>query len=483
MSYADQVAAIQPAMPVQFNGGSLLADVHRTASEGVSGSGSALPHGDRIQQSFGHHDVSSVNAHVGGKAAVASESLGAMAYATGNDIAFKSTPDLHTAAHEAAHVVQQRSGVNLPGGVGSAGDSYEKHADAVADRVVSGQSAEDLLSGSGSGGAVQTKAIQKANPDPLAADPELTDAELPSEADIRGALTANPTGHPAWTYFSARVAAFAPHVDATAMWTSIMRQYVAGLPAASISWRGAGGIDQTRDVWSAALGITTANLDPTNLPPAALYTDVVRTMFDSADFGQVPGTGGFGLWSGGQLAQQYAQNRGYTTLESTVAGRVLNNLKILGDGDNGWNVLSGLWAQMSTKYAETVTGEVHCFQATQGPIFTNFEKIVVDARNAVPGAVAVTFKYHALVSTGPGRYYANIGEVNQTGTEQSTESGWQAQLDAFNSAKAGYEAKTVDELKQLCRDRSISRYSRLRKNELIMTLISNDGLLYTPYTP
>jgi hypothetical protein len=41
--------------------------------------------------------------------------------------------------------VQQQSGVQLPGGVGTAGDRHEQHADAVAERVVQGRSSEDLL--------------------------------------------------------------------------------------------------------------------------------------------------------------------------------------------------------------------------------------------------------------------------------------------------------------------------------------------------
>ena len=61
-------------------------------------------------------------------------------------MAFGGAPDLRTAAHEAAHVVQQRGGVQLSAGVGKTGDVYERHADAVADRVVQGRSAEDLLS-------------------------------------------------------------------------------------------------------------------------------------------------------------------------------------------------------------------------------------------------------------------------------------------------------------------------------------------------
>lgn len=87
--------------------------------------------------------------------------MNAEAYATGNHVAFGAVPSLHTAAHEAAHVMQQRSGVQLLGGVGVAGDAHEQNADAVADRVVAGQSAADLLPRGGSGGssAVQMRRL------------------------------------------------------------------------------------------------------------------------------------------------------------------------------------------------------------------------------------------------------------------------------------------------------------------------------------
>jgi hypothetical protein len=123
------------------------AAVHEAAAAGVSGSSSSLPYFDQIQAAFGSHDVSQVRAHVGGEASAAAEGMGATAYATGNHVAFGSQPDLHTAAHEVAHVVQQRQGVQLDGGVGKAGDAYERQADAVADRVVRGESAEALLDG------------------------------------------------------------------------------------------------------------------------------------------------------------------------------------------------------------------------------------------------------------------------------------------------------------------------------------------------
>ena len=138
--------------------------VHAAAEAGVSGPASPLPHGDRIQQSFGKHDVSHIQAHMGGEADAATQAMGAEAYATGNEVAFGGgEPGLHTAAHEAAHVVQQRAGVQMAGGVGKEGDAHEKHADAVADRVVAGKSAEDLLDGATKGGtpgaAVQKQAL------------------------------------------------------------------------------------------------------------------------------------------------------------------------------------------------------------------------------------------------------------------------------------------------------------------------------------
>ena len=117
---------------------------HAAAEVGFSGRGGALPHGEAIQRSFGRHDVSSVQAHVGGEAAQSARSMGAEGYATGNHVVLAKS-DLFTEAHEAAHVVQQRGGVQLKGGVGQVGDPYEQHADQVASLVVQGKSAESLL--------------------------------------------------------------------------------------------------------------------------------------------------------------------------------------------------------------------------------------------------------------------------------------------------------------------------------------------------
>ena len=149
------------------------------AARGVEGSGGSLPYLETIQSAFGKHDLGAVQAHTGTEAAAAAGDIGARAYAMGSHIAFAGAPDLHTAAHEAAHVIQQRAGVHLKDGVGRAGDEYEQHADAVADLVVQGRSAEALLdSMAGPIGAVQMLAVQCA-PDPIKPVSKSAGARLP----------------------------------------------------------------------------------------------------------------------------------------------------------------------------------------------------------------------------------------------------------------------------------------------------------------
>ncbi len=134
-------AASSPSDPA----GHVAAAAKKIADRGVNGSTQPLPFREQIQGSFGRHDVSSIEAHMGGAASEASEALGAQGYTSDRSVAFGGKPDLRTAAHEAAHVIQQRAGVHLKDGLGETGDAYERHADAVADRVVRGESAESLL--------------------------------------------------------------------------------------------------------------------------------------------------------------------------------------------------------------------------------------------------------------------------------------------------------------------------------------------------
>lgn len=138
---------VSPSAPPEVGAppGTTDSRVHEVARRGTRGAGGPLPFLDVIQRSFGRHDVSRIQSHADAAASASARAMGASAFTTGDDVAFAGEPTLHTAAHEAAHWVQQRAGIQLVGGVGAAGDRHERHADAVADLVVRGQSAEALL--------------------------------------------------------------------------------------------------------------------------------------------------------------------------------------------------------------------------------------------------------------------------------------------------------------------------------------------------
>jgi len=140
------------------------AQIHAAAARGVATPASPLPHKDRLQRLFGRHDLSGILAHVGSDAAAAASAMGARAYAAGNHVVLGDRSDLFTVAHEVAHVVQQRGGVQLRGGVGTRDDAYERHADQVAEGVIAGQSVEALLDqvAAPTAAAVSSPAVQRA---------------------------------------------------------------------------------------------------------------------------------------------------------------------------------------------------------------------------------------------------------------------------------------------------------------------------------
>ena len=123
-------------------------DTHRVADNALRGAGRPLTHLDAIQESFGHHDVTGMREITGSSARQALTSLRAEGFTGNGRMAVSADPDLFTQAHEAAHGVQQAAlgnDLGLKDGIGEAGDKYERHADAVAEKVLRGQSAQALL--------------------------------------------------------------------------------------------------------------------------------------------------------------------------------------------------------------------------------------------------------------------------------------------------------------------------------------------------
>lgn len=115
------------------------------ARQATRGADQAFPHSSRIAAGFGRYAPQGLRALVGGAAAIAGDALNADAFMLGNRAGFARAPNLRLAAHEAAHAVAQAHGAAPTGGVGAPGDRGERLADAVADRVASGGSAESLF--------------------------------------------------------------------------------------------------------------------------------------------------------------------------------------------------------------------------------------------------------------------------------------------------------------------------------------------------
>ncbi len=134
--------------PIQCKGqrpdsSGLVDGVHRLFKSGMTGG--RLPHSKTIQRSFGPYDISGITASSGASARRANRMMGSEAMTRGEQIAFKGPTSLHIAAHEAAHVLQHRSGLRLPGGIGRTNDQHERFADKVALGVTSGRSVTGLL--------------------------------------------------------------------------------------------------------------------------------------------------------------------------------------------------------------------------------------------------------------------------------------------------------------------------------------------------
>ena len=122
-----------------------LSESLQVANSGFSDPGQPLP--PPIQRAFGLYDLSTVKVHSGPRAQEAASSLEANAYMYGEYIAVGESASLQTLAHEAAHVVQQRSpSSSLGQGLSEPGQRVEQEADAVASRVMQGSSAGSLLS-------------------------------------------------------------------------------------------------------------------------------------------------------------------------------------------------------------------------------------------------------------------------------------------------------------------------------------------------
>ncbi len=140
---------------------------------GVVGHGGGQPLDSSVrtgmENAFGA-DLSGVRVHTDGAAAASAQAVQAHAYTVGDEVVFApgqyqpgSAAGQRTLAHELTHVVQQRSGPvsGTPTGNGISlsdpSDSFERAAEANADRIMSGTPNSAVATASGAG----TSSVQR----------------------------------------------------------------------------------------------------------------------------------------------------------------------------------------------------------------------------------------------------------------------------------------------------------------------------------
>jgi hypothetical protein len=131
------------------------------------GGGEPLDNSTRVgmEQALGA-DLSGVRVHTDGAAAASAQTVQAHAYTVGDEVVFGpgqyqlgSAAGQRTLAHELTHVVQQRSGPvsGTPTGDGISlsdpSDSFERAAEANAERIMSGTPSNAFATASGAGGS------------------------------------------------------------------------------------------------------------------------------------------------------------------------------------------------------------------------------------------------------------------------------------------------------------------------------------------
>jgi hypothetical protein len=414
--YATQVQMLAPG------GGEKAPDVHAAAAQGVSGGGGALPYAAQIQRSFGGYDISNVQAHTDAAAAKASASMGANAYATGNHVVLgDGGKDLHTVAHEAAHVVQQRAGVQLSGGVGKAGDAYEQHADKVADAVVAGKSAEPILAemaGGASSGAVQQKAVQRQAPRTddrtVGVSEQVSNANGDAAADAAGMATsangdsdveapALPFDHPVWPRFRERVFALfskfkGAEADPNAVAESLWLNFFTALQGTNAEY------DATVARKVTINGRLVDNLNSAKARELASKFDPLVAQLSGYAGDQIANAESVAFYSNG-CARKLAESSCDLTLETSLVGVLFDGLKMSGDWD------MHLWGALSQAYATALMKEVHnkrihvfCGPFTNDQnVFNSFEQraLRVGAREQNLRLMDI-LKAHAVAAADPG---------------------------------------------------------------------------------
>lgn len=333
------------------------------ADQGLAGASGSFPHLDVLENAFGGRALGRVPVASGASANEATAGIGTSAYEQGGAVALGEGADLHTIAHEATHLFQQSSGMS------ESGSANERQADAVADRVVAGGSAADLLEGlpmSPTGAAGLSLAGGSPSP-PVPAKPT-NDAEYKA---LGG-----------YTAFETNVTSFGLSKElALSSWKKAMDQLYTNTDE----------FERIKNDDAAVLAWVDSN------PARAGYKEMADALLAAKPL-DTDKT--YALWSG-KPSHTYAESQGCTVLEGTHLGKLFDNVSIVFDE---WSVTKTLWRAISDVYARQIelimrNKKIHVYQRKLGEIFDEVESKAIQ-EIADDTGIQPIYEFHPLLTPG-----------------------------------------------------------------------------------
>ncbi|SDG40877.1 hypothetical protein SAMN05216260_11934 [Streptomyces griseoaurantiacus] len=161
---------------------------------------------------------------------------------------------------------------------------------------------------------------------------------------LAGHYSRTPVAHPEWgTYQELIQAAGIPQDEADDAWQLLL-----------------GGIDSQGEINADAAARTSNRQEQRELRMKnSWYQQFVEMMTKHMELE----TPTMALWAGGDEVNDYAQQKGHTTLARTRIGRIINVLKLHPD----WKLTGPMWSIVSKAFVNLATGPVHIFVRAYNP--------------------------------------------------------------------------------------------------------------------
>lgn len=125
------------------------------------------------------------------------------------------------------------------------------------------------------------------------------------------------------------------------------------------------------------------------------FKELSESLAKEGLLGQIEGQP-LAFWCGGFDVSLYAQEKNFTTLEKTKAGRVFDNLLMYPD----WKPLGPLWNNLSSSFASEAKDDIHVFFRIQDPFSVLERQEIPELQKGLATGKVANIIFHPLINQG-----------------------------------------------------------------------------------